>query len=77
MQPDSYVTLEAYLTLDAEADVKHEYRDGRVIAMAGAEPEHNQLTVNLAFGAIAPHRGFISHSTLTMRHSPLYFPTCK
>ena len=48
MQPDSYVTLEAYLDLEAEADVKHEYWDGRIIAMAGAEPEHNQLTANLA-----------------------------
>ncbi len=48
MQPDSYVTLEAYLALDADADVKHEYWDGQVIAMAGAEPEHNQLTANLA-----------------------------
>ena len=48
MPPDSYVTLEAYLVLDADADVKHEYWDGRVIAMAGAEPEHNQLTANLA-----------------------------
>ena len=48
MQPDSYVTLKAYLALEADADVKHEYWDGRVIAMAGAEPEHNQLTANLA-----------------------------
>ncbi len=48
MPPESYVTLEAYLALDADADVKHEYWDGRVIAMAGAEPEHNQLTGNLA-----------------------------
>ena len=48
MPPDSYVSLAAYLALNADADVKHEYWDGRVIAMAGAEPEHNQLTGNLA-----------------------------
>ncbi len=48
MQPDAYVTLEAYLALDAETDIKHEYWDGQVVAMAGAEPEHNQLTANLA-----------------------------
>ena len=48
MPPESYVTLEAYLAIDAEADIKHEYWDGRVIAMASAEPEHNQLTGNLA-----------------------------
>ena len=48
MQPESYVTLEAYLALDADADFKHEYWDGEVVAMAGAEPEHNQLTANLA-----------------------------
>ncbi len=51
MPPESYVSLAAYLALDADADVKHEYWDGRVVAMAGAEPEHNQLTANLATGS--------------------------
>ena len=48
MQATPHVSLDAYLTLDAESDGRYEYWDGRVVAMAGAEPEHNQLAVNLA-----------------------------
>lgn len=53
MQPNSYITPEAYLKRDASSDIKHEYWDGRVIAMAGAEPEHNKITANLTYELIA------------------------
>ncbi len=48
MQPRTRATLQQYLVLDAEAEYKHEYWDGEVEAMAGAEPEHNQIALNLA-----------------------------
>ena len=48
LQTGSHVSPEAYLTAEKEADVRHEYADGRVIAMAGASRQHNQITTNLA-----------------------------
>lgn len=49
MQPDTFVSAESYLDLDATSDTKYEYWSGRVVAMAGAEPEHNKITANLTF----------------------------
>ena len=41
-------TVEEYLTLDAEADeVRYEYLDGRVWALAGATPPHNLVKDNV------------------------------
>ena len=37
MQTDALVTLEEYLTFEAQAMVKHEYWHGRIIAMAGGD----------------------------------------
>lgn len=48
MQPRIHLTPAEYLTLDAESDLRYEYWDGHVYAMAGAEPEHNQLKDNIA-----------------------------
>ncbi len=48
MQPDTSISPDAYLTFDADSPIKHEYWDGQVFAMAGAEPEHNQIAFNLA-----------------------------
>ncbi len=39
-------TVEEYLAFDRAADVKHEYLDGEVYAMAGAKPEHNIIAAN-------------------------------
>lgn len=48
MQPTTFISPNAYLSLDAASEIKHEYWDGAVIAMAGAEPDHNQIALNLA-----------------------------
>lgn len=53
MQPAQEVTPEIYLKLDAVSEARHEYWDGRVVAMAGAEPEHNKITANLTFELMA------------------------
>lgn len=40
-------TEREYLALEAVAEIKHEYFDGQIVGMAGAEPEHNQIVQNL------------------------------
>ncbi|WP_448564196.1 Uma2 family endonuclease [Trichothermofontia sp.] len=46
--PDStYLSPEAYLAAEATSPVKHEYRDGKVYAMAGSTDEHNLMAGNL------------------------------
>lgn len=37
------VTEAMYLAMERAADVKHEYRDGELWAMAGGSPRHNKL----------------------------------
>lgn len=40
-------TVREYLALEAVAEVKHEYIGGDIVAMAGAEPEHNLIAGNV------------------------------
>ncbi len=43
----SYITEEEYLYLERESDIRHEYYDGEIFAMAGASERHNLIVVNL------------------------------
>lgn len=48
-------TLAEYLALEASSNVKHEYLDGQIYAMAGGTPEHAALAaavIGLLFGAL-------------------------
>lgn len=36
-------TYKDYLALEAESDIKYEYHDGFIVAMAGGSPEHSQI----------------------------------
>jgi Uma2 family endonuclease len=40
-------TPEEYLEFEREAEVKHEFIDGEIVAMAGASREHNLIGTNL------------------------------
>lgn len=40
---------EEYLALEAESEVKHEYRDGEIIEMVGGTTNHNTITLNFVF----------------------------
>ncbi len=43
----TYITVEEYLTMEETASVKHEYIDGRVFAMTGANRRHNVIAGNI------------------------------
>lgn len=42
-----YLTSEEYLNLEAQSDIKHEYIDGEIYAMAGASDAHVTIAGNL------------------------------
>ena len=42
---DAY-SYSAYLAMEAEAELKHEYHDGLITALAGGTPVHGQLAAN-------------------------------
>ena len=46
--PEEFVPVSAedYLRLETAAEVKHEFTNGRVLAMAGATPAHNEINYN-------------------------------
>lgn len=44
---DTLMSEEEYLVREPEAEYKSEFRDGRVVAMAGASLAHSRITVNL------------------------------
>lgn len=41
------VSVEEYLRMEEDAEIKHEYVGGNVIAMAGATENHNHIVANL------------------------------
>ena len=43
----AYVSADDYLRLETTAETRHEYANGRVWAMAGAEMAHNDINYNL------------------------------
>lgn len=45
---DKLYTVEEYLAFERAAEEKHEYIDGRIIAMAGGNRKHNLITANVA-----------------------------
>jgi Uma2 family endonuclease len=53
-QTRDYLTVEAYLEGERHSDVRHEYFDGDVYAMAGASVEHELVAGNI-FAALHAH----------------------
>lgn len=43
----STYTYEAYLALEAESEIKYEFHDGYITAMAGGTPAHSQISGNV------------------------------
>lgn len=44
----NYVTVEEYLQVEEQSNIKHEYIDGYIYAMAGALDQHVTIALNLA-----------------------------
>ena len=44
---DKHISPEEYLEIEINAQDKHEYSDGQVIAIAGATENHNRIVANL------------------------------
>lgn len=42
-----YLSVQDYLALEQNSDIKHEYIDGEIYAMAGSSTRHNQIAGNL------------------------------
>ena len=49
-----YLSVDDYLRLEAESPIKHEYIDGKVYAMAGANDSHVTIVGNL-ITLLRPH----------------------
>ncbi len=67
-----------YLAFDKTTDVKHEYVDGYIHAMAGASERHNRITMNIGFhlrsGARGSHCGvFLSDMKFRAEHGRFYY----
>ncbi len=45
--PVSFLTVEEYFEFEQTSEIRHEYVDGEVFAMAGASEEHNLITGNI------------------------------
>ena len=47
-QPAEWLSVEAYLQGELSSEIKHEYIDGAVYAMAGASKNHQRITGNVS-----------------------------
>ena len=56
--PEEHYTVDEYLSFErASVDVKHEYLDGLIVAMAGASRSHNLITTNIVARFVNQLRG--------------------
>jgi Uma2 family endonuclease len=44
----SIYTAQAYLQQERNGDIRHEYHQGEIFAMAGASRNHNRIVTNLS-----------------------------
>lgn len=43
----NYISIEEYFRLEEQSEIRHEYFDGEVFAMAGTTLNHNEITQNI------------------------------
>ncbi len=80
LQKLTYLTEQDYLAMELDADMRHEYVDGQIYAMAGAGERHNRVSLNVGFHLRAAARGghcgvFVSDMKLKIAwHKAYYYP---
>ncbi len=76
----THVTVDDYLAGEEHADIRYEYVDGAVFAMAGAGERHNRIAGNIFFHLRAAARGgpcgvFISDMKVRVEaRNAMYYP---
>jgi Uma2 family endonuclease len=73
-----YLREQAYLEFEEQSNIKHEYVDGEIYAMAGASEQHNLITGNIFFNLRNATRGghckvFTSDMKLRMKNGQFYY----
>ena len=82
--PLNLITVEEYLKLEQDAEIRHEYVAGQIYAMTGSSREHNLIATNL-ISLLRPHlrggscRAFVSDmkveiQTSSQRADFFYYP---
>jgi len=66
--PEQYISLEEYFRMEETSEIKHEYYQGAVFAMAGASIAHNQIVAAVGGSLdrqhkMPPSRGASSYTT--------------
>jgi Uma2 family endonuclease len=56
-EPEPLISIEEYLEFEAQSELKHEYCDGRMWAMAGGTGAHNTICFNIGASLGAQLRG--------------------
>jgi Uma2 family endonuclease len=74
----TYLSEQEYLAAELMANVRHEYVDGQVYAMAGAGENHNRISLNIGFHLRAAARGghcgvFLSDMKLKIAWQKAYY----
>ena len=59
--PKRFFTPEEYLALEAEAEYKSQYFAGEIFAMAGVQPSHDKININLIMALHQRFRGQTCH----------------
>ena len=78
LQKQTYLTEQDYLAFELTAELRHEYVDGQLYAMAGASERHNRISLNVGFHLRSAARGghcgvFISDMKLKIAWRNAYY----
>jgi len=77
--PHRPVSIEEYLALEEESDVRHEYVGGTVHAMVGATKRHNRIVGNIYAYLLGASRGgpcrvYVESVKLRAAEDTIYYP---
>ena len=57
LRETTFISLDDYLAIDRDSPERHEFRNGELVCMGGAQPEHNTICLNLGSELRAQLRG--------------------